>query len=314
MIYTNIMIYTHSYRGIVWLDMESPSDDEVSNLIKRYELHPLVGEELKRFTSVAKIDFFENCILVVLTLPVRRRNKAGRYEIVDREIDFVIGKNFLITARQDMIEQLEYFGKIFDANSILNKDEKIEHAGYLFYYMVKRIYAGMIEDLKNIQDSLTVAEAEIYKGHERKMVEVLSNLSHELIDIKQTARMHRDVWEKLVTFDEKNFFGKDFNSYVHDIRDEFNVIHEHIINAHELLADLRSTNDSLLDAKQSETIKMLTTVTVVFYPVMLIAAIFTIPAVSIPIIDSAGDWYVLMIISIICTVGVWWFIKKKNWI
>jgi magnesium transporter len=294
--------------------MESPSDDEVSNLIKRYELHPLVGEELKRFTSVAKIDFFENCILVVLTLPVRRRNKAGRYEIVDREIDFVIGKNFLITARQDMIEQLEYFGKIFDANSILNKDEKIEHAGYLFYYMVKRIYAGMIEDLKNIQDSLTVAEAEIYKGHERKMVEVLSNLSHELIDIKQTARMHRDVWEKLVTFDEKNFFGKDFNSYVHDIRDEFNVIHEHIINAHELLADLRSTNDSLLDAKQSETIKMLTTVTVVFYPVMLIAAIFTIPAVSIPIIDSAGDWYVLMIISIICTVGVWWFIKKKNWI
>jgi magnesium transporter len=294
--------------------MESPSDDEVSNLIKRYELHPLVGEELKRFTSVAKIDFFENCILVVLTLPVRRRTKAGRYEIIDREIDFVIGKNFLITARQDMIEQLEYFGKIFDANSILNKDEKIEHAGYLFYYMVKRIYAGMIEDLKNIQDSLTVAEAEIYKGHERKMVEVLSNLSHELIDIKQTARMHRDVWEKLVTFDEKNFFGKDFNSYVHDIRDEFNVIHEHILNAHELLTDLRSTNDSLLDAKQSETIKMLTTVTVVFYPVMLIAAIFTIPAIEVPLITSSGGWLILMIISILCTVGVWYFLKRKNWI
>lgn len=314
MLYTSCMIYTHSYRGIVWLDMESPSDDEVSNLIKRYELHPLVGEELKRFTSVAKIDFFENCILVVLTLPVRRRTKAGRYEIIDREIDFVIGKNFLITARQDMIEQLEYFGKIFDANSILNKDEKIEHAGYLFYYMVKRIYAGMIEDLKNIQDSLTVAEAEIYKGHERKMVEVLSNLSHELIDIKQTARMHRDVWEKLVTFDEKNFFGKDFNSYVHDIRDEFNVIHEHILNAHELLTDLRSTNDSLLDAKQSETIKMLTTVTVVFYPVMLIAAIFTIPAIEVPLITSSGGWLILMIISILCTVGVWYFLKRKNWI
>lgn len=309
-----VMIYTHSYRGIVWLDIESPSDDEVSNLIKRYELHPLVGEELKRFTSLAKIDFFDNCILIVLTLPVRRRNKAGKYEIIDREIDFVIGKNFLITARQDMIEQLEYFGKIFDANSILNKDEKIEHAGYLFYYIVKKIYAGMVADLKNIQDSLTVAEAEIYKGHERKMVEVLSNLSHELIDIKQTARMHRDVWEKLVSYDEKLFFGKDFDSYVHDIRDEFNVIHEHIINSHELLADLRETNDSLLDAKQNETIKMLTTVTVVFYPIMLIAAVFTIPAISIPIIDTTGDWYLLMAIGIICTIGVWWFLKKKNWI
>jgi len=308
------MIYTHSYRGIVWLDIESPNDDEVSNLIKRYELHPLVGEELKRFTSMAKIEFFDNCILVVLTLPVRRRTKSGKYEIVDTEIDFVIGKNFLITARTSMIEQLEYFGKIFDANSILNKDEKIEHAGYLFYYMVKRIYAGMVEDLKNIEDSLQAAETEIYKGHERKMVEVLSNLSHELIDIKQTARMHRDVWEKLVGYDEKIFFGKDFSSYAHDIRDEFNIIHEHILNAHELLIDLRATNDSLLDAKQSETIKMLTTVTVVFYPVMLIAAIFTIPAINVPLIEASSGWFTLMVISILCTIGVWYFLKKKNWI
>lgn len=263
---------------------------------------------------MAKIDFFENCILVVLTLPVRRRLKGGSFEIVDTEIDFVIGKNFLITARTDTVEQLEYFGKIFDTNSILNKAEKIEHAGYLFYYMVKRIYAGMIEDLKNIQDSLSSAESGIYKGHEKKMVQALSNLSHDLIDIKRTARMHRDVWEKLVAFDQTNFFGKDFNSYIHDIRDEFNIIHEHIINANELLADLRSTNDSLLDAKQSETIKMLTTVTVIFYPVMLISAIFTIPAKFIPIIEARGDWYVLMIISVIGTLAVWYFLKRKNWI
>ncbi len=308
------MIYTHAYKGIVWLDIETPSDDEVSNLIKRYELHPLIGEELKRSSSLAKIDFFDNCILIVLTLPVRRRLKGGNFEIIDQEIDFVIGKNFLITSRTDTIEQLEYFGKIFDTNSILNKAEKIEHAGYLFYYMVKKIYAGMIEDLKNIQDSLSSAESGIYKGHEKKMVRVLSNLSHELIDIKRTARMHRDVWQKLVDFDQTNFFGKDFNSYVHDIRDEFNIIHEHIINATELLTDLRSTNDSLLDAKQSETIKMLTTVTVVFYPVMLIAAIFTIPATHIPILEYNNDWYILMAVSLFCTIGVWYFLKRKNWI
>ncbi|MFA6554102.1 MAG: CorA family divalent cation transporter [Candidatus Paceibacterota bacterium] len=308
------MIYTHSYRGIVWLDMESPSDEEVSSLIKRYGLHPLVGEELKISSSIAKIDFFDDYIFIVLTLPVRKRTKNGGYEIVDREIDFVIGKNFLITSREDTIEQLEYFGKIFDTNSILNKDEKIEHAGYLFYYMVKRIYAGMVEDLKNIQDSLASAEKGIYQGDERKMVEVLSALSHELIDIKQTARMHREVWEKMVDYDEKNFFGKDFNSYVHDIRNEFNIIHELIINTHELLADLRETNDSLLNAKQNETIKMLTTITVIFYPATLIASIFTIPALGIPILNNSNSWGILMIISIVCTGGFWYLLKKKNWI
>lgn len=308
------MVYTHSYRGIVWLDMDSPTDDEVSGLVKRYDLHPLVGEELKRSSSVAKIDYFDKYILIVLTMPVRKRLKNGGYEIVDREIDFVIGKNFLITSRTDSLEQLEYFAKVFDTNSILNKDEKIEHAGYLFYYMVKRIYSGMIDDLKNIEDSLNKSENEIYKGNERKMVENLSNLSRELIDIKQTARMHRDVWEKMIDFDEQSFFGKDFNSYMHDIRNEFNVIHEHIINAHELLNDLRETNDSLLNTKQNETMRMLTTITVICYPVMFIAAIFTIPAKDIPILEYPNDWLILMLLSIVTTIVFWTFLKKKRWI
>jgi len=143
---------------------------------------------------------------------------------------------------------------------------------------------------------------------------VLSNLSRELIDIKQTVRMHHDVWEKMVSYDEKAFFGIEFNSYIHDIRDEFNTIHGHIVNSHELLADLRETNDSLLDAKQSETIKMLTTITVIFYPVTFIASIFTIPAKDIPLLDSAHGWLTIMIISVVVTACFWWFLKKKRWI
>ncbi|MFA6601582.1 MAG: CorA family divalent cation transporter, partial [Candidatus Paceibacterota bacterium] len=281
------MLYTHSYRGIVWLDLESPSDEDITGLLKRYELHPLVGEELKHDTKQAKIQSFGDYLLVVLTLPVRKKGRNGNgYEIVDQEIDFVIGKNFLITCRNDTIEQLEYFGKVFDANSILNKDEKIEHAGYLFYYMVKRIYAGMVEDLENIRDSLLSAENRIFGGDERKMVEVFSNLSREIIDIQQTVRMHRDVWEEMVAQADKDFFGKDFASYVRDIKSEFSLIRELIGNARELLADLRETNDSLLSTKQNETIKVFTLLAFTTFPLTLVAAIFTIPAENVPFIHN----------------------------
>ncbi|MEA2715370.1 MAG: magnesium transporter [Candidatus Parcubacteria bacterium] len=319
------MISTHSYRGVVWLDLESPSDDEILGLVKRYGLHPLVGEELKRSSALAKIDFYKDYILVVLTLPVRvRQNPKGAdvrggagavtHEIVDREIDFVIGKSFLITARTETIEQLEYFGKIFETNAILAKDEKIDHAGFLFYYMVKRIYAGMVEDLENIRDSLIAAETRIYEGDERKMVQVLSALSRELIDIKQTVRIHREVWDEMVRHADKNLFGGDFGSYIHDMRDEFNVIHELIVNARELLTDLRETNDSLLSTKQNETIKMLTLITVIFYPATFIAAAFTVPADYVPIIESQNGWAILMVIMVLVTVGVWWYVKKRRWV
>ncbi|MDE1941201.1 MAG: hypothetical protein KGI66_03720, partial [Patescibacteria group bacterium] len=227
------MVKTHTYRGVAWIDLESPTDDEASNVVKRYGLHPLVGEELKRASTVAKAEFYDDYSLIVLTLPVRKSKGSG-YEIANREIDFVIGKNFLITSRTDTIDQLEYFGKVFEANSILNKDDRIEHAGFIFYYMVKRIYAGMIEDLENIRDSLLLAETRIFAGDERKMVEVLSGLSRELIDFRQIVRVHSEVWQTMV---EKagGFFGGDFGSYIRDIRDEFSAIHELIANARELL-------------------------------------------------------------------------------
>ncbi len=307
------MTYTHTYRGVVWIDLERPTDDEVTSLVKRYGLHPLIGEELKMTTSLAKVEFYDEYFLAVLTLPVRERKGEGN-EIIERQVDFVVGKNFLITCRTETIEQLEYFGKIFEANTILNKDEKIEHAGFLFYYMVKKIYSGMIEDLENIKDSITGAEKHIFKGDERDMVEVLSDLSRELIDFKQTARAHRDIWEKMVENVDKSIFGGSFSSYMRDIRDQFNIIHEFIGNARELLNDLRETNDSLLNTKQNDIIKLLTMVTFIGYPALLIAAIFTIPAANIPIIGNSSDWTILMIITLIITGSVWWFLKRKSWL
>jgi magnesium transporter len=308
------MITHHASKGLVWLDVSTPTNDEIAGLVKRYELHPLVGEELKSSSSLAKMDFYKDYMLVVMTLPVRVRAKSGNYEIVDREVDFVIGKNFLITSSSDTIEQLEYFAKIFEANSILNKDEKMDHAGHLFYYMIKKIYAGMCEDLENMKDSLIGAETRIFNGDERKMVEVLSGLSRELIDFKQTARVHQDIWEDMIRYDEMTIFGKDFLVYVRDIRDEFNRIRELITNARELLADLRETNDSLLNTRQNQTIKMLTLVSFVFQPLTFIAAIFTIPALNVPFIGRGLGWYGIFLFMIVVSSCTWWFFKKKKWI
>jgi magnesium transporter len=307
------MITTHTHRGLVWLDLESPNNEEIAGIIKRYGLHALVGEELKESPSRAKIDFYKDYIFIVLTLPVRIR-EDGVYSIVNRELDFVIGKNFLITSRSSTIEQIEYFAKIFDANAILNKDEKIEHAGHLFYYMIKRIYSGMITDLENINDALGASEGHIFKGDEREMVEVLSNLNRELIDFKQTARIHRDIWDDMVVYVEKDLFGKEYSSYVRDIKTSFESINELISNAHELIADLRETNDSLLNAKQNEIMKVLTLVAFIFYPLTFIAAIFSIPSPHVPLVESPNGWAYIMILMVVLTAGMWWIFKKKGWI
>ena len=307
------MITTHTHRNLVWLDLQSPNNEEIAGVVKRYGLNPLVGEELRDSPSRAKIDFYKEYIMIVLTVPVRIR-EDGVYTIVDREIDFVIGKNFLITSRAETIEQIDYFAKIFDANAILDKGQKIEHAGHLFYYMIKRIYSGMINDLENINDALTASENHIFKGDEREMVEVLSNLNRELIDFRQTARIHRDIWDDMVASVEKDLFGKEYTSYVRDIKVDFEQIYELSANARELIDDLRETNDSLLNSKQNETMRVLTLATFIFQPITFLAALFTIPALRVPLISASYGWPLILIIMIIMAAGIWWIFKKKRWL
>lgn len=307
------MIYTHSSRGLVWLDLESPSDEEIAGIVKRYGLHPLVGEELRSSSSQAKTDFYSDHVLVVLTVPERVRTDTG-YTIVDREIDFVIGKNYLITSRFESLEQLEYFAKVFEANAILDKDATLEHPGHLFYLIVKKIYSGMIQDLENIRDELLRAESRIFSGDERNMVHALSGLSRELIDFRQIVRIHRDVWESMSEGSTGELFAKGYSAYIKDIHDEFNRIHELIANARELLADLRETNDSLLNTKQNEIMKVLTLIALVFNPLTFVASVFTIPAAYVPLIESHYGWSIIVTVMMLMVAGTWWVFKKKGWI
>ncbi len=307
------MTTTHSARGLVWIDMQAPTDEEIGNLVKRYDLHPLVGEELKSSVSLPKIHIEKDYVLAILSFPVRTQ-KDGVYTVVDREVDFVIGKSFLITCHAEGIDQLEYFARIFETNAILNKDSKIEHTGHLFYYMVKRMYAGMYDDLQNIRDSLLNAEKQIFDGKERLMVKGLSDLSRELIDFRETVRIHRDIWEDLVAFDGDSLFPADFSPYKRDIRDEFTRTNELINNCRELVRDLKETNDSLLNARQNEIIKTLTIINFIFIPATFIAALFTIPAPYVPLIQEQAGWIILVGLMIVITVVIWVVVKKKNWL
>jgi magnesium transporter len=233
--------------------------------------------------------------------------------VSEKEVDFVIGKQFIITTKYDTIEPLHNFSKIFETDSILDKESIGEHAGFIFYYMMKKIYAHMANDLENMKDALIFAEANIFSGKEKNMVFVLSNLSRELIDLKQIGRIHKDVLESLAPVAHE-FFGEDFRFYMNDIMKEYEKIHELMGNNRELLNDLRETNQALLSTKQNESMRVFTIMAFFTFPLTLVAAIFSTHAISTPIVGSSYDF--LKIIGIMALVGLsmFSFFRHKKWL
>ncbi len=306
------MIKTYTYKNLTWIDVESPNQNDVAQLIKEYDLHPLVGEELLSPTKKSKIDSYKNYLFLALHIPIRSKTN-GKYVVIEKEVDFVIGNNFIITSRGEVVEPLHSFAKVFETNAILDKKGLGEHAGIIFYYMMKKIYSHMTEDLENIKDSLNEVEEHIFVGQEKKMVIVLSELSRELIDFKQTSRLHKDVLESFSKVPE-DFFGKSFESFIEDLRAEYASVHELVTIDRELLNDLRDTNDSLLSTKQNENMKLFSILAFVTFPLTLFLDLFMLPTSHTPIIGSAYDWEILAGIVVVAAISMFYFFKRKGWL
>jgi magnesium transporter len=305
------MTETRSYRALQWVDIDSPTPHEVTALVDKFKLNPLVGEELLRPTRKAKIDAYKDHIYIVLHIPVRGSGKDRG--IKEKEIDFIIGKKFIITSKYELIEPLHGFAKSFETNSILDKSGIGDHAGLIFYYIMKRLYSEMMNDLENIKDALGEVEQSIFEGQERKMVEVLSLLSREIIDFRQTIRLHKEVLESFKVAPIE-FFGKNFYEYIDDIQSEYNSIHDLIVSNRELLIDLRETNDSLLSTKQNEHMKIFTALAFVTFPLSVIIALFSIPTSHTPIIGMPHDWEIITSGVVVLAVLMYAYFKEKGWI
>lgn len=332
------MIQKYPYKDLTWIHMESPTSEEVSRMVKEYNLHPLVGEDLLTEFSKPRSERYPDYIYLVLRIPVRSKSPAqahGRtaYFIDEKEVDFIIGKNFIITSEFSVIEPLHNFSKIFETDSILSNSAyrrdrqqhnsngknteniRVEgsHAGFIFYYMMKKIYAFMMNDLTNMQQTILHVETEIFSGNERRMVEELSNLSRELIDFKQASNNHREVIEAFAPM-ANGFFGLDFRQYIEDITKEYGKIHELTTNNRELVNELRDTNDSLLSAKQNEVMKVFTVLAFCTLPLTLIASVFAMRTSYTPIVGQPYDFQIIIGIMITVALLLFGWFKHKKWI
>ena len=111
------MISRYKYRDLVWVDMERPSHEEVRQIMEEFEIHPIVADELLSPSLRPKVDRYENFIYLILHFPAIRHSHNNS----SQEVDFIIGKKFIITVRYELLDPLHKFSKVFEVNSILNK-------------------------------------------------------------------------------------------------------------------------------------------------------------------------------------------------
>ncbi|MBP9669287.1 MAG: hypothetical protein KBE09_03290 [Candidatus Pacebacteria bacterium] len=303
------MLTRYEHEGIVWIDLESPRREEVRDVMEEFDIDALIAEELLLPTTKPRVDARLDYCYLILHFPALRHSHKSR----EQEVDFIIGKKYIITTRYDTIDPLHKFSKIFEVNSVLDRQVMSEHAGYIFFYMLKRLYGAVEHEISYIGDALLDIEGQIFEGHEREMVEGISRSGRDLLNLRHAIEPHRDVLKEFETVAPK-LFGDSFKPYVIGIINDYYKVHNHVMRHIASLQELRETNNSLLNTKQNEIMKTLTLLAFVTYPLALIAAVFGMNTAHTPLVGGPYGFWLILILMFTAAGSMFFYFKYRKWL
>lgn len=308
------MIHKNIYKEITWIDLENPTTEEVRLLMKKYDLDPLVANEILTPTFRPRVDVHQDYIYLILHFPIplskNSKNEDGSQHKI-QEIDFIIGKKFIITTHYETVDALHDFSKVFEVNSILSKIDIGSHAGYIFFFMIQYLYRMLHNQVESIRDTIGAVEDNIFKGKEKECLLELSQLKRTLLTLKSSMSAHKEVISAFETAAE-DFFGSNFKYHSRAIFGEYQKVKNSVNSIKEYLDELRETNNSLLHAKQNETMRVFTVLAFFTFPLSLFSSILGMNMQNIPLADNPNGFWIVVTIMLTVTVLMVIFFKKKK--
>lgn len=294
--------------NLTWIDIYKPEEKDIIYLKENFNFHPLILKELLVPTLRPKVESYDHYLYMVLHFPVYDpRLKFTKA----REIDFLITKDAVITARYEEIKPFNLFMEKVEKEN--NHSYFSKTPAHLIYYIIKELYDLSSEQLNHIEIKIDKSEDKIFKGKEKEMLRGLSVLKREVLDFRRIVKPQGITLESLSARGVESF-GEELEPYFSDIMGEYEKVCSRIEDYKETIEALDKTNNSLLAAKTNEIMKVLTIFATITFPLTLVANIFGMNTSTLPLAGKVYDFWVIMGIMAVATALMFIYFKRKNWI
>ena len=295
---------------LTWIDIKDPNQDDIKFLKEKFNLHPLVLEELLTPSHRPKVERYPNYLYMIFYYPIY--NKETR-ETRPRELDIIITKNTIITNHYHSILPLK---ALFDRCNLYPKAKKrymSQNSGYLLFYILNGIWKNCLTKLVRVDEKINEIEKEIFRGKEKEMVLEISLVKTDIINFWRIIEPQKETLESLAE-EGPGFFGKDLSHYFADLLGTFGQTWNGLKTYKETILALEDTNQSLLSSKINEIMKVLTVFSVIFLPLTLIASIWGMNIPEMPLtLSPFGFWAILILMTVMSCLMLTFF-RRKQWL
>ena len=300
-----------STKKFVWLDISQATQSNLKYLKNEFDFDSSDLNDCLPTRQRQKIHDRGNDVFMILQFPLYNRETKS---IESSEIDFFIGKNYLITIHEDELAPLVDFFHICQTDPIMQSKLTSESVVSILHKLLHKLYVYGYPILNHINLDINQIEQNILEQTEEKTIRNVLLIKRNIVNFQKTMQSHRGILQKLMETTRgwrPSKMDNDYNNLIVHTKD----IWDYLTNYKDTINALHDTQESMISLKINEIMKTLTIFSVIVFPLTLLAAIFGMNTMnSMPFVDSSHDFWYIMGIMLTGMIIMFGYFKKRKWI
>jgi magnesium transporter len=298
--------------GLRWVNIERPTQLEWGWLQEHFDFHALDLEDVLSRNQRPKIDEYPDYLFIVLHFPVYDAS-VGRLNV--GELDMFVGPDFVITIPNQPLQPVEYLFERCRSEEELREKLFRRGSGYLLYRIVDDSFDYCFPMLRKIGNKLDAIEHDMFEEERSQEVVLdISEAKQEIINFRKVIRPQRPVLRDLEHVKQRFLAPElDLEIYFDDIVDAHERIWDMLENYKEVIEALEETNESVINHRVNEILRVLTSISVIVLPLTLVASIWGMN-VGVPGQGDSEDFYIVLAVMVVILAAMLTYFRSRDWL
>ena len=297
----------------LWVDLENPTPEETKFILDDlFHFHPLSIEDCVAISSSPKVEEYQPKeddrfapYLFMVVHAVDYSRKDGVFGT--RELDFFLGKNFLVTYHVGPFKSIETTEEMCSKSAvhIARAPDRVAH----------NLLDGIVENYKPALEELSMEiaamEEQALQHPTKEVLNKILQVKKEVLHLRQIIGPQREVLARFARGEFK-LIRPHMTPYYRNVYDGLFHISELAQNYTDSLTGILQVYLNMSSNQTGEVIKLLTLITIITTPLMMVGTWYGMNFQDLPEVKwRYGYWMALTITSITTGATIWYFRKKK---
>jgi magnesium transporter len=290
----------------VWVDLAAPSIPESLILSDTFRFHPLAVEDAMSERQYPKAEAYDGYLYVVLH---GINFEHAQHCFATHDIDFFLGPTYLVTVHDGTSRSIGEMREHVPRNPKLMSEGPVA----LFHRLVDAMVDRYRPEIEKLEDRIDELEEAVFSAPAPDLVRQILKDKRDVAGLRRIIQPQRDVVSRLAR--------RDFVDISTEMSFRFRDVYDHLVRISDDSLAFQDRITGILDAHLSnvsnrlnQIMKVLTIVSVVFLPLMLITGIYgmNLALPRFPGGDALQFWWIAGICVAVAAAMLGYF-RGRGW-